>query len=56
MSRNMGKIIIKSLSSKYSSVILSMGQKLLDDAKKSATDALKILSKRAIQKNRRSNW
>ena len=33
----------KSLSSKY-------GQKLLDSAKKSATDAMKIASKRAIQK------
>ena len=33
----------KSLSSKY-------GQKLLDSAKKSATDAIKTASKRAIQK------
>ena len=37
--KNMGK----SLSSKY-------GQKLLDTAKKSATDAIKTASKRAIQK------
>ena len=37
--KNMGK----SLSSKYS-------QKLLDSAKKSTTDAIKITSKRAIQK------
>ena len=36
---NMGK----NLSNKY-------GQKLLDSAKKSATDAIKIASKRAIQK------
>ena len=34
MGRNVGKNISKSLSSKYS-------QKLLDDAKQSATDALK---------------
>ena len=37
--KNMGK----SLSSKY-------GQKLLDSAKKSTTDAIKTASKRAIQK------
>ena len=37
--KNMGKI----LSSKY-------GQKLLDSAKKSTTDAIKTASKRAIQK------
>ena len=37
----------KTLSSKY-------GQKLLDCAKKSATDALKTASKRVIQKNSRS--
>ena len=38
--KNMGK----SLSSKY-------GQKLPDSTKKSATDAIKTASKRAIQKN-----
>ena len=43
--KNMGK----NLSSKY-------GQKLLDSAKKSTTDAIKTDSKRAIQKNSRSNW
>ena len=37
------KNIGKNLSNKY-------GQKLVDTAKKSATDALKIVSKRAIQK------
>ena len=37
------------LSSKY-------GQKLLDSAKRSTTDAIKTASKRAIQKNSRSNW
>ena len=39
LTKNMGK----SLSSKY-------GQKLLDTAKKSTTDAIKTASKRAIQK------
>ena len=39
LAKNMGK----SLSSKY-------GQKLLDSAKKSTTDAIKTASKRAIQK------
>ena len=43
MGRNIGKKIIKNLSSKYS-------QKSLDYAKQSATDALKTASKRAIQK------
>ena len=43
MGRNIGKNISKNLSSKCS-------QKLLNHAKKSATDALKIASKRAIQK------
>ena len=38
----------KNLSNKYS-------QKL-DSANKSTTDALKTASKRAIKKNRRSNW
>ena len=43
--KNMGK----SLSNKY-------GQKLLDSAKKTdAADAVKTASKRAIQKNSRSN-
>ena len=42
--KNMGKI----LSNKY-------GQKALDSAKTSTVDAIKIASKRAIQKNSRSN-
>ena len=42
--KNMGN-----LSNKY-------GQKPLDRAKKSTTDAIKTTSKRAIQKNSRSNW
>ena len=43
VSVKIGKNISKSLSSKYN-------QKLLDHAKKSATDALEIASKGAIQK------
>ena len=43
--KNMGK----NLSNKY-------GQKPIDRAKKSTTDAIKTTSKRAIQKNSRSNW
>ena len=43
MSKNDGKNISKNLSGKYS-------QKLLNHAKQSATDALKTISKRAIQK------
>ena len=42
---NMGK----SLSNKY-------GQKLLDSAKKSTTDAIKTASKKKISKNGRNNW
>ena len=41
MGKNIGKNISKNLSGKYS-------QKLLDDAKKSATDAIKTNSKRLI--------
>ena len=43
--KNMGTY----LSNKY-------GQKRLDSAKKSTTDGIKTASKRAIQKNSRSNW
>ena len=43
MDKNIGKKIGKSFSGKYSS-------KLLDHAKKSATDALKTTSRRVIQK------
>ena len=43
------KNIGKSLSNKC-------GQKLLDSAKKSTTDAIKTASKRAVRKNSRSNW
>ena len=43
MDKNIGKIIIKNVRSKYS-------QNSLDDAKKSAADALKTALERAIQK------
>ena len=43
MSKNIGRNISKNLNSKYS-------QKLLDHAKQSATNALKITSERVIQK------
>ena len=43
MGKNIGEIIRKNLSGKYS-------QKLLDHAKKSAADALKTSSKRVVQK------
>ena len=45
----LGKNIGKNLSNKY-------GQKLFDAAKKSTNDAIKIASKRTIQKTRRGNW
>ena len=47
-SRNMSKNISRSLSSKHS-------QKLLDHVKRSATDALKTASKRAIRKTAEAN-
>ena len=43
MSRNIGRSISKNLSGKYS-------QKLLDHTKTSATDALKTVSKSAVDK------
>ena len=52
--KNMGKIIDKKISKtlrgKYSPGMLAMREKLLHHAKQSATDALKISSKRVIQK------
>ena len=50
MSKNIGKNISKNLSGKYSPGMLAMLQTLLHHAKKSATDALKISSKRVIEK------
>ena len=47
MGKNIGKNVSKNLSGKYN-------QKLLDYAKKSATDALKTSSKRVIQKTVKS--
>ena len=50
MGKNFGKKINKNLSGKYS-------QKLLDHAKKSATDAFKTASKKkSNSKNSRTNW
>ena len=49
MGKNISKNITKNLSSKYN-------QKLLDHAKQSATDAFKTVSRKAIQRNSRSNW
>ena len=50
MDKSIGKNISKNLSHKYSPGMLAMRQKLLDHVKKSATDAFKTDSKRAIQK------
>ena len=50
MGKNICKNISKNLSGKYSSGMLSISQKLLDHAKKSAIDALKTSTKRVIQK------
>ena len=50
--RNMGKIIGKNVSKDLS---CTYSQKLLDHAKKSATDALKTASKRAILKTAKAN-
>ena len=47
--KNIGKIISKNLSSKYS-------QKFFDHAKQSAANAFRTTSKSTIQKNSRSNW
>ena len=49
MDKNIGRNISKSLRGKYS-------QRLLDYAKQSARDSLKITSKRAIQKAAGNNW
>ena len=53
MGKNIGKNTSKNLSGKYSPRMLVMHQKLLDHAKKSATDALKTSSKRVIQKQQK---
>ena len=50
MGKNIGKNISKNLSGKSNPGMLTIRRKLLDHAKKSATDALKTSSKRAIQK------
>ena len=43
MGKNIDKNIIKNLSGKYGPGMLASSQKLLDHAKESATDALKLL-------------
>ena len=43
MGKNIDKNIIKNLSGKYGPGMLVASQKLLDHAKQSATDALKLL-------------
>ena len=50
MSEDVGKNISKNLSSKYSPGMLAACEKILNQAKQSATDALKSASKRVIQK------
>ena len=50
MGKNFGKKISKNVIGKYGPGMLVMRQKLLDHAKKSATDAIKTFSKRFIQK------
>ena len=50
MGKNIGKKVSKNISRKYVLGMLAMRQKLLDHAKKSATDALKNYLKRIIQK------
>ena len=50
MGKNNGKNMSKNLSGKYSPGTLAMRQKLFNNAKKSATDALKTLLKKVIQK------
>ena len=49
MNKNIGKNISKNLIDKYS-------QKLLNHTEQLATYVFKTASKRAIQKNSRSNW
>ena len=55
MGKNIGKNISKNLSGKYSLGMLALRQKLLNHAKKSATDALKTSSKIVIQKKAEAN-
>ena len=51
MGKSIGQNISKSLSGKYSPSMLAMHQKLLDHAKKSATDEFKTTSKKAISRS-----
>ena len=52
MGKTIGKNISKNLSGKYSPGMLAMRQKLLDHAKKSATDTLKNSRSKNSRKNR----
>ena len=53
MVKNIGKTISKSLSGKCSRGMLAARHRLLDHAKKSATDALKNSSKKVIKKQQK---
>ena len=48
MGKNIGKIMSKSLTGKYSPGMLGMHQKIFVNAKKYATDALETSSRRVI--------
>ena len=50
MGKNFGKNISENLSGKYGLGMLAMRQKLLDHAKKSRTDALKIFQNHLFKK------
>ena len=50
MGKSIGKNISKNLSVKHGAGMLAMRKKLLDHAKKSATDAIKTFPKKVIQK------
>ena len=53
IAKNMDKNIDKNTSTRLSD---KCSKKILDYAKRSATDALKTTSKRAIQKTAEANW
>ena len=50
MGKNFGKNISENLSGKYGLGMLAMRQKLLDHAKKSRTDALKVFQNHLFKK------
>ena len=53
MGKKIGKNISKNLNGKYSAGMLAVHQKLLNDTKKFAADAVKTSSKRVIQKHQK---